>query len=99
MYLQNFADISMLPSPSLSTSEEMCQVSLHQLPRGALAHCVLEKKNVCVILFEYSKGMTALQLTGLGVEDKKIAPVFCGSTVSVAIVAATVRLLAQPNET
>jgi hypothetical protein len=39
----------------------MCQVSLHQLPRGALAHCVLEKKDVCVILFEYSKGMTALQ--------------------------------------
>jgi hypothetical protein len=63
MYLQNLADMSMLPSPSLSTSEEMCQVSLHQLPRGALAHCVLEKKDVCVILFEYSKGMTALQHT------------------------------------
>ena len=30
---------------------------------------------------------------------QKSSPVFCGSTVSVAIVAATVRLLAQPNET
>ena len=51
------------PARAFQLQRKCAKVSLHQLPRGALAHCVLEKKNVCVILFEYSKGMTALQHT------------------------------------